>query len=255
MDHVLKAGAVEVKSARIRAGRTDVEIPLDRPGLGISRAALDAIFARESRVHEGWNVRDVRRVGTRFHVDGIECSLLVDASGKLSRWTKRRGVEEFGIQYVEPQSRGSVLDFWFFEEGYGGGVTIEDGGSNFCFLIHKAALPKYIDRPGCLVTGPLAYDRLPGDFIAIGDAAGMLDPFCGEGMRHAMESGMLAARVIASGIRRKASYDEIKWQYESEWERRWTLKRALGAGLRRFRQHFGLGLRWAPSWLINRMWD
>src|SRR5262249_36591900 len=103
--------------------------------------------------------------------------------------------------------------------------------------------------------GPLAYDKLPGEFIAIGDAAGMMDPFCGEGMRHAMESGMLAAKIIAAGIRRNARYEEIKWQYESEWKGRWMLKRGLGAGMRRLKRHFGLGLRLAPSWLINRMWD
>jgi hypothetical protein len=178
----------------------------------------------------------------------------VDASGKLSRFTKRESVEEFGIQYVEPNTRGSVLDFWFFSDGYGGAVSVEDGGSNFCFLIDKEALPKYLSRPDCLVTGPLAYDRLPGDFIAIGDAAGMVDPFCGEGMRHALESGILAARVIERGIRRRASYDEIRYEYYSEWERRWAFKRAVGAGLRRWRKHFDLGLKYAPAWLLNRLW-
>jgi flavin-dependent dehydrogenase len=105
------------------------------------------------------------------------------------------------------------------------------------------------------VTGPLAYDKVPGDFIAIGDAAGMVDPFCGEGMRHAMESGMLAARVVATGIRRRASYQEMKWQYESQWERLWLRRRLVGAVMRRSRRFFGVGLRVVPAWLLNRMWD
>jgi flavin-dependent dehydrogenase len=147
------------------------------------------------------------------------------------------------------------LDFWFFEEGYGGGVSVEGGCSNFCFLVRKDALPKYLDRHGCLVTGPLAYDRLPGEFIAIGDAAGMLDPFSGEGMRHAIETGVLAARVVARGIRRHAGYEEMKWQYESQWERRWVWNRAMGTALRRLRKHIGAGLRLAPAWLVNRIWD
>src|SRR2546428_7114868 len=41
LDEVLKAGAVEVSSARVRVDNLEVEIPLERPGLGISRSALD----------------------------------------------------------------------------------------------------------------------------------------------------------------------------------------------------------------------
>src|SRR5262249_34562563 len=111
-------------------------------------------------------------------------------------------VEEFGIQYTEAEPESSVLDFEFFEDGYGGSVSVEGGRRNRCFLIKKDALGRYLDRPDCLVTGPLAYDRIPGRFIGIGDALGMVDPFCGEGMRHAMETGVLAARVVAAGLRR-----------------------------------------------------
>lgn len=252
LDEVRKAGAVDVRSARVRAGSVEVEIPFERPGLGISRSTLDDIVARGARVRQGCAVRDVKR---GFVVDGITCSAVIDAAGKLSRFTKRQGVQEFGIQYVEHEPRGDVLDFWFFEDGYGGGVSIEGDRSNFCFLIKKDALPRYLDRKGCLVTGPLAYDRLPGEFIAIGDAAGMVDPFCGEGMRHAMETGILAAQVVARGIRRRARYEEMKWEYEAMWERRWARRRAVGAAMRRTRRYFGSALRLAPAWLLNRMWD
>jgi flavin-dependent dehydrogenase len=255
LDDVLSAGAAEVRSARVRAEGIEVDIPFERAGLGISRSVLDNIFARGTGVHQGWTVREVRRCENGFTVDGIPCKAVIDASGKLSRFTKRQDVEEFGIQYTEPHGGSSVLDFWFFEEGYGGGVSVEGGCSNFCFLVRKDALPKYLDHPGCLVTGPLAYDRLPGEFIAIGDAVGMLDPFSGEGMRHAIETGVLAARVVAGGIRRHASYEEMKWQYESQWERRWVWNRAMGMALRRMRKHIGTGLRLAPAWLVNRIWD
>ena len=247
-----------MSSARVRVDKVETEIRFERPGLGISRSALDEILARSARVQQGYAVREVRREGRGFVVDGIVCSAVIDASGKLSRFTKRRGVEEFGIQYAEPCSQGSVLDFWFFEDGYGGGVSVEGGRSNFCFLIKKDALGRYIDREDCLVTGPLAYDRTPGEFIAIGDAAGMMDPFCGEGMRHAMETGILAARVVAHGIERRASYDEMKWEYETRCERAWARRRAVGTAMRRLVAHpklFTAGLRLSPEWLLNRMWN
>src|SRR5207253_11173751 len=109
-----------------------------------------------------------------------------------------------------------------------------------------------------LVTGPLAYDKVPGDFIAIGDAAGMVDPFCGEGIRHALETGMLAARVVAGGIRRRASYLEMKWEYEAQWSRRWAVRRWVGQMIRRLLSHrrlFEGGLRVAPVRVLNRVWD
>src|SRR5713226_2536449 len=38
LDEVRKAGAVDVRSARVRVGSVEVEIPFERPGLGISRS-------------------------------------------------------------------------------------------------------------------------------------------------------------------------------------------------------------------------
>jgi flavin-dependent dehydrogenase len=257
-DEVLKAGAVVVRSARVRVGGIQSEIPFERPGLGISRAALDAVFAQGARVQQGCGVSKVERANGRFVVDGIHCSAVIDASGKLGRFSKRQSVDEFGVQYLEPGPKEDVLDFHFFEDGYGGSVSIEGGRSNSCFLIRKEALRRYVDHADCLITGPLAYNKLPGEFIAIGDAVGMIDPFCGEGMRHAIETGVLAARVVANGIRRRARYEEMKLEYESEWERRWMLRRMMGAGLRKVVARpflCSVALRAAPPRVLNAFWN
>jgi menaquinone-9 beta-reductase len=258
LDDVRAAGAVDVSSARVAVGDAHVEIPFERPGLGISRSALDDIVARGTNVRQGCPVREVRAERSGFRVDEILCSAVVDASGKLSRFTKRRAVEEFGIQYFGPQTCGNVLEFSFFEDGYGGTVSIEDDRSNSCFLIKKDAVRRYLDRDDCLVTGPLAYERLPGEFIAIGDAAGMIDPFCGEGMRHALETGILAARVVAQGMRAGLTYKEIKQQYESVYKRRWAARKAAGAIIRRLVWRCRIlapALRLSPAGLLNRLWN
>jgi flavin-dependent dehydrogenase len=253
LDKVKSAGATTVTRARIRAGSTDVEVGFDRPGLGISRSSLDRILAGTPEVEQGIAVQDVERRDDSFVVNNqIRCSVVIDAAGKLSRFTRRRTVEEFGVQYVEAGGRGPVLDFWFREDGYGGGVSIEGGRSNFCFLIKKGALPEYLrGREGCMVTGPLAYDRVPGEFIAIGDAAGMIDPFCGEGMRHALETGILSAQVVSMGLSRRAGYEEIKREYDSKWRSRWNGRRMVGAALRRSQSWFGPALKLAPSWMVK----
>jgi flavin-dependent dehydrogenase len=237
LEAVQNAGAVPVRSTRIRVGLTETEFRFREPGgLGISRSMLDFILADRPQIHQGQGVVEVIPRDGRFILLGesfeVSCRVLIDAAGKLSRFTKRQSAEEFGIQYEEPEDRGSVMDFWFFQDGYGGAVSIEGGKSNFCFLISKDKVADYLGRPHCLVTGPLAYEPLPSDYIAIGDAAGMVDPFCGEGMRHALDTGIVAARNVARGIRDGQTYQEIRRNYECEWQSRWARRRALAASFR-----------------------
>src|SRR5205085_2857588 len=69
LEKLRNAGAVEVRSARVRAEGIDVTIPFERPGLGISRSVLDDIFARASRVRQGHGVCQVKRRNAEFLVD------------------------------------------------------------------------------------------------------------------------------------------------------------------------------------------
>ncbi len=265
LDRVRAAGAVEVKSARIRAGARDLWMPFEKSGLGISRGALDAIVADHPGVKTGCHVHRVRREGDGFVVEtgtgDIRCAVVIDAAGKLSRFTPRAStvehVEQFGIQYFEPAGCGAVLEFSFSTGVYGGAVSVEGGRSNFCFLINREKLPEHLGKPGQLVTGPVAYERVPSGYIAIGDAAGMVDPFCGEGMRHALDSGMMAARIVARGIAARKSYEEVRWDCEREWLRRWERKRLVAAGLRRVMQYpalFAAGLPVAARSVLRELW-
>jgi flavin-dependent dehydrogenase len=250
------AGGVEVRSAHVRFGDVDESLPLPKPGLGISRRALDEILASHPAVVKA-SVRDVRRVDDEFRVqleDGeVSARVVVDAAGKLSRFTKRVAVGQFGVQFYEKEPRADVLDFWFFRDGYGGAVSVEGARSNACFLIYKDALPRYLGKPGCLVTGPVAYEGRESEFIAVGDAAGMIDPFCGEGMRHALDSGMLAAKVIAEG----GSYESMRGRYRRERSLRWRGKRRLGSVMRGMLKYPSLATRafeLNPQYFLNRIW-
>jgi len=143
VDVVRAAGGTTVRSSMIRMRDHEVHVELPRPGMGISRRTLDALMGAHPGVHHA-AVRDVARVGNRFKVslEGAELTarVVVDAAGKLSRFTRRRTVPQFGVQFYETGSRGDVLDFSFFEKGYGGAVSIESGRTNACFLIDKSAL-------------------------------------------------------------------------------------------------------------------
>ena len=57
---------------------------------------------------------------------------------------------------------------------------------------------------------PMAFNRQPHytrGLLLVGDAGGMVNPFNGEGIAYAMESGEIAARVIAQANSRRTAYD------------------------------------------------
>jgi flavin-dependent dehydrogenase len=260
LGEVRLAGAVDVGSARVRFGDVDTRFELPKPGLGISRRALDEILGNHGGVVHA-PVRTVRKVADGFRVelgDGeVAARVVVDGAGKLSRFTERVTADQFGVQFYEPETRGDVLDFWFFRDGYGGAVTVEGGRANACFLISKDALPRYLGKPRCLVTGPIAYERRVSEFIAIGDAAGMIDPFCGEGMRHALDTGRLAAQAVAEGLARGDGYDAMRVRYERERARHWAGKRRLGSVVRwllKYPPVAAMGFRWKPEYFPRLFW-
>ena len=237
---VRNAGATDVRCAHVVLLDREISFPFRKSGLGISRRTLDSIVASDVPI-EFAAVRAVARKEDAFQIrldqSEVRAKVVVDAAGKLSRLGKRRTFDEFGVQFYESHSRPDRLDFWFFRDGYGGSVGVEGGRSNACFLVTKTSLPQYIHRADCLITGPMMYRSPSPDYISIGDAAGMIDPFCGEGMHHALDSARMAAESIALGLRSHWSYARTRRHYAAARLVRWGPKRALVRGLRAFLPH------------------
>jgi len=237
LDTLRGAGAIEVRSARVRSTGREAHVAFRRPGLGVSRRTLDAVLGDHPAIELG-NVGSVKQESDgRFRIalnsgDSIQAKVLIDAAGKQSRFGSLESSPQFGVQFYGPGDSGNTMDFWLFADGYGGVVDIEGGRSNSCFLIERDALPRYLGKPGCKVTGPVAYGSRRSEFLAIGDAAGMIDPFCGEGMHHALDTGRLAAASVICGLERGLPYAEIRRHYENERSRLWSRKRALARAAR-----------------------
>jgi menaquinone-9 beta-reductase len=261
LDALRSAGAVDVRGANLRTGGAALEFSFRRPGMGVSRRTLDAILANHCSVQHG-NVTSVdRTLRGDFRIclqDGTEVRtpVVIDAAGKLSRFGKLRLSPEFGVQFYEAESRSDVMDFWIFPDGYGGSVSVEGNRSNACFLIGKSALNRYISKAQ-KITGPVAYRSGASEFISIGDAAGMIDPFCGEGMHHALHTGQLAAAAVISGLKNSRSYFEIRQHYRAERTRHWETRRAIAQASRIALRYPGLvnaALRGNAAWLIDTFW-
>jgi len=192
--------------------------------------------------------------------DGLEISavVVIDAAGKLSRFGHLQSSPQFGVQFYETESRGDVMDFWLFQDGYGGSVSIEGNRSNSCFLVKRDALPRYLGKPNRQVTGPVAYRARRSEFMAIGDAAGMIDPFCGEGMHHALDTGILAADAVIQGLNRGWTYNDMRRRYDQERNSRWSGKRTIAWAARlamRSPRLRNAGLKLSLERLIDKFWE
>ena len=132
------------------------------------------------------------------------------------------------LDHVVPQTIHMIAG----SSGYVGLVQLEDGRVDMAAAIrrletedgglNRARIAQRIDELLCdagfpetaqahvgelRMTPPLTRKRLPGSgaLLAVGDAAAYIEPFTGEGMAWAIESGIEAADCIASHFRSAAS--------------------------------------------------
>jgi flavin-dependent dehydrogenase len=254
----------------------------------------------------------------------FESSIVIDASGRNSRLMVTRAERQGGtrgsrLYAMKTHLKGvedidSRVELYFFKEGYGGCSVIEGGLANLCFItteqtvracggdpariLERSVMNNPVARTRLrsaepvgkwLTVGPLVFGkrRLSQDgVIAIGDAAGMIDPFTGTGIQIALRSGeMIADSIVeASGMNRhgnayvpgeakgraapdwspllserlRNSYDWILTRYRARYEAEFG-RRMAAAGLLR-RAAFSLGaanllgaVLVAAPWLANRM--
>lgn len=173
-------------------------------------------------------------------VDGkpvkFEAPLVIDASGRNSRLTigrskkSTRGARLFALKaHLEGvEGMADQVELFFFPGGYGGLSSIENGLSNLCFITNEARIKSAggnalsvmqqtlltnsraserlssATAVGNWVTGgPLVFGRkrrVEAGILAIGDAAGMIDPFTGTGIQIALRSGELAAESVIESL-------------------------------------------------------
>lgn len=139
---------------------------------------------------------------------------------------KRAHLVAFKAHLEGARGAAGSCEIYFYRGGYGGLSRVEGGLSNVCFIAAAEDVracggdPERVMREivatNCRAAETLAAARVQSEWLAvaldgfgrrrlipaagllaIGDAASFIDPFTGSGMLMALESGELAAEVVA----------------------------------------------------------
>lgn len=198
--------------------------------------------------------------------------VVIDATGRSralarraapERATPRASLVAFKAHLKNADAAPGCCEIYFYRGGYGGLSSVEGDLSNVCFIAPASKVRALQSDPEAvmraLVAGQNAraalalrcasvasewvsvalrgFGRGPlGDahgLLAIGDAASFIDPFTGSGILMALESGDLAARVIAEhlpALRRgevAALGSEYRERYRAHFGRRFRVAALL----------------------------
>jgi flavin-dependent dehydrogenase len=97
---------------------------------------------------------------------------------------------------------------------------------------------------GFLGTGPVFFTEKPpteNGLLMAGDAAGVLDPFSGEGQAAALASGILAGEIAVRRLRGSIAASALTRAYSDAWRNRFARRFAWSALFRRFMLSPSLG--------------
>lgn len=245
-DHILFLRAGEAGAKCLER----VSVMRVRPVEGRPRFEIDAVSIRDGR-------------GTT-----LRTPIVIDASGRNSRLTapggrmahrdgKRRFAMKAHLDGV--QGLSDQVELYLFPQGYGGLSRVEGGLCNLCFLVNEQTLKRVSGRSAAvlaetvmlnplarerlarakvadrwLTVGPLTFGRgrLSRDgIIAVGDAAGMIDPFTGTGLQIAVRSGEIAAEAVLDSLGRHQPEQAIE-AYAARYRREFSGRMAVAGLLR-----------------------
>ena len=242
----------QIVTSRVFLDGKILTLPVSPAAQSIPRFNLDpALFAAAQTTGvttcEGVTVKEVQRDGV-FHVltsaDTYTARAVVNATGRWSKLTQFDVAEKnkwLGLKaHFSEQSPPQSVDLYFFSGGYCGVTPVGPDSVNACAMVHADAAhtledvfakePRLLERSrawrpllSTVTTSPL-YFRQPetesnGIFLA-GDAAGFIDPFAGDGISLALQSGTLAAKSIVPFLCGTYSLEQAQRQYQAAYRKR-----------------------------------
>jgi flavin-dependent dehydrogenase len=254
----------QISSSRIFLDNRTLSLPVSPAAQSIPRFDLDpALFAAAQAAgvtaYEGVAVKEVQRdeVFQAHTADGTYTArAVVNASGRWSQLTQfdvTKKEKWLGLKaHFSEQSPPQSVDLYFFPGGYCGVTPVGPNSVNACAMVRADLAhtledvfvrePHLLQRSrawqplfSTVTTSPL-YFRQPetesnGMFLA-GDAAGFIDPFAGDGISLALQSGTLAALSIIPFLHGSCSLEQAHWHYQAAYRKRFTTAFRNAARLR-----------------------
>lgn len=215
-----------------RAGQ--IALTLDQPLLIYSRLDLNQLML-DRAVAAGVEIAKTRVSGIERHGEGWTIQTKngkVQADSCIVATGARNPLRDFGTEltpadtmfalgyYVQGQREGIDIQFLPELEGYiwvfprCGHMSVGICGKGEPASSLRKRLEAYMERNGlqvkgatfyshllpCLATPAWKSNRVAGDgWLAVGDAAGLVDPITGEGLYYALRSADLAAKTLIQG--------------------------------------------------------
>ncbi len=179
----------------------------------------------------------------------IQSRIVVNATGRWSRLhasstgnhSSTKNSRSIGLKahYSEHDPHPSV-DLYFFDGGYCGVQPVSASEVNVCAMVSSERArnldavfqlhPSLLERSrqwrlasDPITTSPLIFrptNPVQNAVFHVGDAAGFIDPFAGDGISLALHSGKLAAKIISSCLSGDFSPTEALNRYQAEYHRR-----------------------------------
>ena len=278
MNNDLFLSAPQVVSSRIFLDNKSLTLPVSPPAQSIPRFDLDPALFHAAQNNGVVTLEDVAvsevRHNDLFHVVTAEktytARAVVNATGRWSKLTqfdvagkdKWLGLKAHFTEASPPQS----VDLYFFPGGYCGVTPVGATAINACAMVRSdvahtldqvfAKEPRLWQRSrawqplfATVTTSPL-YFREPETecegMLLAGDTAGFIDPFAGDGISLALQSGSLAAESITPFLRGSCSIEDARRQYRAAYRKRFTAAFRNAARLR--------AALAAPRWIRSAAW-
>lgn len=222
----LSSKVPEIRKAELHFGSRTVATNIAPSALGISRYTLDEELLKAAQgagvdVREGVTVSSAanNKVIAR---DGCEFTArtIINAGGKWSELSQSSSGEKWlGLKaHFRGEVKSGTVQLFFFDDGYCGIQPVAAETVNVSALIRMGRGKNLAEVFGrCPQLRSLAQEWQPltetfstfpvqfqephpvaNGILQVGDAAGFIDPFVGDGISMALQSGAMAARAVMS---------------------------------------------------------